>query len=93
MCVAPDGDFYRILASGKASVVTERIDRFTPGGVRLESGRELAADVVVTATGLALQSLGGAALTVDRKPVDLGDAWVYRGVLVSGVPNFGYCLG
>ncbi|MHA7275265.1 flavin-containing monooxygenase [Arthrobacter sp. Hz1] len=93
LCVAPGGDFYRSLASGRASVVTDRIDRFTPDGIKLASGQELAADVVVTATGLALQPLGGAELTVDGVPVDLGDAWVYRGVLVSGVPNLGYCVG
>ncbi|MHA7154811.1 flavin-containing monooxygenase [Arthrobacter sp. TMN-50] len=93
LCVAPDGDFYRALTSGKASVITDRIDRFTPGGVRLESGRELAADVVVTATGLALQPLGGAVVSVDEVRVDLADAWVYRGVLVAGVPNLGYCVG
>ncbi|MHA7142496.1 flavin-containing monooxygenase [Arthrobacter sp. Sr33] len=93
VCAAPDGDFYRSLASGKASVVTDRIDRFTVGGVRLASGRELAADVVVTATGLALQSLGGANLSVDGVPVELGESLIYRGVLVSGVPNFGYSLG
>ncbi|MBG6189990.1 cation diffusion facilitator CzcD-associated flavoprotein CzcO [Arthrobacter sp. CAN_A212] len=93
LCVAPGGDFYRALTSEKASVVTERIDRFTPGGITLESGRELAADVVVSATGLALQSLGGAQLSIDGVPVDLGDAWVHQGVLVTGVPNLGYCVG
>ncbi|MBP2218088.1 NAD(P)/FAD-dependent oxidoreductase [Arthrobacter sp. CAN_C5] len=93
LCVAPGGDFYRSLTSGKASVVTERIDRFTPGGIRLESGRELAADVVVSATGLALQSLGGAQLSIDGVAVDLSDAWVHQGVLVTGIPNLGYCVG
>ncbi|MBE0011305.1 flavin-containing monooxygenase [Arthrobacter sp. AET 35A] len=93
LCVAPGGDFYRALASDKASVVTDRIEHFTANGIVLASGRELAADVVITATGLSLQPLGGAELSVDGAAVDLGDAWVYRGVLVTGIPNLGYCVG
>lgn len=93
LCVAPDGDFYRALASDRATVVTDRIGHFTPDGIVLASGRKLAADVVVFATGLSLQPLGGAELSVDGSAVDLGDAWVYRGVLVTGIPNLGYCVG
>ncbi|MHA7218703.1 flavin-containing monooxygenase [Arthrobacter sp. MDT1-48-3] len=93
LCVAPSADFFRSLKSGKASVVTDTIDAFTPHGIRLASGQELEADVVVTATGLSMLPLGGATFTVDGNPVDLGDSWVYRGLMVSGVPNLALCVG
>ncbi|MHA7280596.1 flavin-containing monooxygenase [Arthrobacter sp. MDT2-2] len=93
LCVAPSADFFRALKSGRASVVTDTIDTFTPHGIRLSSGKELEADVVVTATGLSMLPLGGASLTVDGKPVNLGDSWVYRGLMVSGVPNLALCVG
>ena len=93
LCVAPSADFFKALKSGKASVVTDTIDTFTPTGIRLASGQELEADVVVPATGLAMLPLGGATFTVDGQPVDLGDSWVYRGLMVSGVPNLALCVG
>ncbi|GAB3523430.1 flavin-containing monooxygenase [Arthrobacter monumenti] len=93
LCVAPGADLYHALKSGKASVVTERIDTFTPSGIRLASGRELAADVVITATGLSMLPLGGVEFTVDGQPVDLGRTQVYRGVLLSGLPNLAVCVG
>ncbi|MHA7181419.1 flavin-containing monooxygenase [Arthrobacter sp. MDB2-24] len=93
LCVAPSADFFRALKSSRASVVTDTIDTFTPHGIRLSSGKELEADVVVTATGLSMLPLGGATFTVDGKPVNLGDSWVYRGVMVSGVPNLALCVG
>jgi len=93
LCVVPDADLFRAMRSGGASVVTDRIATFTDGGIRLESGRELDADVVVTATGLALQVGGGMALTVDGAEIDPGATVAYRGCLLSGVPNLAICIG
>jgi monooxygenase len=93
MCLVPDGDLFRALAGGTASVVTGRIDRFTERGILLESGAELEADVIVTATGLALRAIGGMTLTVDGRPVDLADTVSYKGMMVSGVPNFSMVIG
>jgi monooxygenase len=93
LCVAPGADFFKALKSGRASVVTDTIDTFTRTGIRLASGRELEADVVVPATGLVMLPLGGATFTVDGRPVDLGDSWVYRGLMISGVPNLALCVG
>ena len=93
LCVAPSADLFKALKSGSASVVTDTIDTFTPRGIRLASGKELEADVVVTATGLSMLPLGGATFTVDGRAVDLGDSWVYRGLMISGVPNLALCVG
>ncbi len=93
LCVVPGGDFLKAVGDGSASVVTDRIERFTPTGIRLESGREIEADVVVSATGLTLLPLGGIALDVDGAPVDLAGTVVYRGFLLTGVPNFAFCVG
>ncbi|MCW2536946.1 MAG: Flavin-containing monooxygenase [Modestobacter sp.] len=93
LCLIPDGDLFRALRSGRASVVTGRIERFTGRGIRLESGEELEADVIVTATGLALRAIGGMTLSVDGRPVDLADTVSYKGMMVSGVPNFSMVIG
>jgi len=93
LCVVPSGDLFRAVREGRASVVTDRIATLTEHGVALASGAELPADVVVTATGLSLQMLGGATLTVDGQEVDLGRSVVYHGVLLSGVPNFALTFG
>ena len=93
LCVAPDGDLFKAIGSGRASVVTDRIDTFTPGGIRLASGAELPADVVVTATGLSLLVFGGIRLSVDGRPVDPGSTVAYKGVMLCGVPNFAWTLG
>jgi cation diffusion facilitator CzcD-associated flavoprotein CzcO/acetyl esterase/lipase len=94
LCLVPDGDLFQALKSGRAEVVTDTIQRFTPTGLKLASGRELEADVVVTATGLELQILGGATLSVDGHPVELSQRFSYKSVMFSGVPNlvstFGY---
>ncbi|MGI8677671.1 MAG: flavin-containing monooxygenase [Jatrophihabitans sp.] len=94
LCVVPDGDLFKTIRSGKADIVTDRIATFTKNGIRLESGKEIEADIVVSATGLDVQMLGGAALEVDGEPVALNKAVTYKGVLVEGVPNaamiFGY---
>jgi monooxygenase len=93
LCVAPGGDLYNAVRDGTASVVTDHIDRFVPEGIRLRSGRTLEADVVVSATGLRLLPIGGVTVTVDGTVVDPGDRVAYRGLMLSGVPNFAYCIG
>ncbi|MEV0062019.1 NAD(P)/FAD-dependent oxidoreductase [Nocardia sp. NPDC050718] len=93
LCLAPDGDFFASIRNGVASVVTDKIERFTPDGILLESGRELPADVIVTATGLNLQLFGGMDLRVDGTPVDLAETIAYRGMLLSGVPNWAIAVG
>ncbi|MFF8805499.1 flavin-containing monooxygenase [Streptomyces omiyaensis] len=93
LCAVPDGDLFRSIREGRASVVTDRIATFTERGVLLESGRELEADVVVTATGLNVQAFGGVRLTVDGREVRLPDALAYKGMMLSGVPNFAFAIG
>ncbi|HEY1339415.1 MAG TPA: NAD(P)/FAD-dependent oxidoreductase [Bryobacteraceae bacterium] len=93
LCIAPDGDFFQAIRSGRASVVTGRIAKFTENGILLESGQEVEADIVVTATGLVLQALGGAELAVDGRRVELRDALAYKGVMISGVPNLASVFG
>ena len=93
MCLVPDGDFFKALRSGKADVVTDRIDRFTESGIRLESGAELDADIVVAATGLTLVAVGEMCLTVDGRRIDPSDTFTYRGYMLSGIPNFALCVG
>lgn len=94
MCLIPDGDLFREIKAGNAEVVTDTIAGFTELGVRLSSGKELKADIVVTATGLDLQFLGGAAVTVDGQQVDLAKRLTYKGMMYEGAPNlvsvFGY---
>jgi len=92
-CLVPDGDLFRSIRSGRADVVTGTIETFTPTGVRLTSGEELEADVVVTATGLQLQALGGVRLTVDGREVDLPSTVAYKGAMFSGVPNLAAVFG
>jgi monooxygenase len=93
MCLAPDGDFFAAIRSGGASVVTDQIAEFTETGIRLESGAELEADIVVTATGLRLLALGGIRLTVDGSDVTLAETMVYKGTMLSGVPNLTFTFG
>ena len=92
-CIAPDGDLFRAIREGRASVVTDHVERFTEHGIRVRSGEELEADVVVTATGLELQFLGGAEIAVDGQCVDLPDRMVYKGAMLEGVPNFAVAVG
>ncbi|BEL05561.1 NAD(P)/FAD-dependent oxidoreductase [Actinoplanes sichuanensis] len=93
LCVVPDGDLFRSIRQGRASVVTDRILSFTENGVLLESGRELEADIIVTATGLNVLAFGGVPITVDGTPVRLSDTVAYKGMMLSGVPNFAYAIG
>lgn len=93
LCLVPHGDLFRAIKAGRASVVTGQIERFTEKGIRLHSGVELDADIVVTATGLVLQAFGGASLEVDGRRVDLGKTLAYKGVMLSGVPNLAAVFG
>jgi monooxygenase len=93
LCLVPDGDLFRALREQKASVVTDKIDTFTPTGIRLASGQELPADVVVTATGLKMVTFGDIDLTVDGEQVKSGETTVYKGMMFSGVPNLAWCVG
>jgi monooxygenase len=93
LCLAPDGDFWAAIRSGRASVVTDHIEAITERGIRLRSGREFDADLVVTATGLVLKLLGGVQLTVDGARVDLGRSLTYKGVMFTDVPNLALAIG
>ena len=94
LCLIPNADLFRAIKSGALEVATDRIERFTERGLRLASGRELAADIVVTATGLRLAVMGGVTFTVDGKRVNFPETTIYKGMMFSEVPNlvqtFGY---
>lgn len=89
----PDGDIFKGIKAGKASMVTDEIDRFTPTGIRLKSGQELSADIIVTATGFNLCVLGDIEFSVDSKPVDFANTVTYRGMMFTGVPNMVWIFG
>jgi monooxygenase len=93
LCLVPDADFFRAIRRGKVSVVTDHIETFTETGIRLKSGAELQADLVVTATGLALLPLGGARLSVDGRAVDPAKTFIYKGMMYSDVPNLASVFG
>ncbi len=93
LCMVPDGDLFAAVSSGRASMVTDAVERLEPDGVRLSSGRVLEADVIVTATGFTLNPLGGVELMVDDLPVAIGDTVTYLGAMLSGVPNMAFVVG
>jgi hypothetical protein len=93
LCVVPNGDLFRALRKGSASVVTDQIESFTETGIKLKSGKEIRADIIVTATGLAIQLLGGVTAEVDGEPVATHRHVVYKGVMLDGVPNAMVVLG
>jgi cation diffusion facilitator CzcD-associated flavoprotein CzcO len=93
LCLVPDDDLFAAIREGKASVETGEIETFTEGGIRLKSGKELAADIVVTATGLVLEVAGGAAFSVDGRKIDFGKTFTYKGMMFSGVPNMAATFG
>jgi len=93
LCLVPDADLFEAIKAGRAEVVTDRIERFTPRGILLASGRELPADVIVTATGLEVQVLSGIAFTVDGAPLDAGKTIQYKGMMFSDVPNLASIFG
>lgn len=93
LCLAADGDLFAVLRSGKASIVTDEISHFTPDGLVLASGEMLAADLIVTATGLSMKLFGGVRLKVDGQAVDVAERLIYRGMMIEGVPNFAFSFG
>ena len=93
VCLVPDGDLFEAIGSGRASVVTDRIETFTETGIRLESGQTLEADIVITETGLNLLALGGLELSVDGREVHPSQALTYRGMMISDVPNLALAVG
>jgi monooxygenase len=93
LCLVPNGDLFQAIGSGRASVVTDRIETFTEQGLKLESGTELQADLIVTATGLNLLALGGMEIAVDGREIELSETMGYKGMMLSGVPNFAFAIG
>lgn len=93
VCLAPNGDLFKAIRSGKAGVVTDTIDRFTETGIKLTSGEELAADIIITATGLNMQLFGGAKALRNGQPIDLTKSMTYKGLMLSGVPNMAITFG
>lgn len=93
LCVVPDGDLFKILREGHASIETDHIEKFTETGIQLKSGKHLDADIIVSATGLNIQILGGIQATMDGKPLDTSKHMLYQGVMVSDVPNMALIIG
>ncbi len=93
MCIVPDGDLFAAMRAGKASIVNGEIETFTETGLRLTSGQEIEADVIVTATGLQVRLMGGVAIEVDGAPVDIASSLAYKGVMFSDVPNLASIFG
>ena len=105
LCLCPDGDFFKAIQGKKASIVTDEIDHFTSTGIKLKSGDTLDADIIVTATGLSMQALGGIEFHVPQQgthlhqssqltdPFDITDRFVYKGCMISGMPNLGWWIG
>jgi monooxygenase len=93
LCLVPNGDLFKSIRNGNADIVTESIERFTETGIKLTSGEELQADIVVTATGLNLQLFGGAAISRNGVPVDLHDTMAYKGMMLTHLPNMAFTIG
>ena len=93
LCLVPDGDLFTAITSGKVSMVTDQIETFTEKGIRLRSGNELAADIIVTATGLTMKLMSGVQVVVDQVPVDLAKTLSYKGMMYSDIPNLASAFG
>jgi len=93
VCLCPDGDFFDVIKQDQASVITDTIKSIDSGGIELASGEKLDADVIVTATGLKIQLFGAIDLTIDGSPFNAADAYVYKGMMLSGVPNLFLAVG
>jgi monooxygenase len=93
VCAVPDDDLFDAIKAGTVSVVTDTIERWTPSGIALSSGQSLTADIIVTATGIEMQLLGGAVLFVDGEKVAMPDTMIYKGMMFGGVPNLSYVIG
>ena len=89
----PDADLFQSIKSGRASVVTDEIDRFTENGILLKSGQALDADIIVTATGFNLNVLGDIDFTIDGRPLDFAESVTYRGMMFTGIPNMVWVFG
>ncbi|HZN81650.1 MAG TPA: NAD(P)/FAD-dependent oxidoreductase, partial [Mycobacterium sp.] len=93
LCLAPNGDLFKTIRAGKADVVTDTIERFTKTGIKLASGEELQADIIVTATGLNLQLFGGAEVMRNGIPIELNDTMAYKGMMLTHMPNMAFTIG
>ena len=93
LCMLPEGDLLKAIASAKASMVTDRIECFVEDGIRLKSGQTLKADIVVCATGIELSGLGNIEFTIDGNPVCIPDRWTYKGIMLSDMPNLAWIFG
>lgn len=93
VCLVPNGDLFAAMRAGKVTVVTDHIDTFTEMGIRLQSGEELSADIIITATGLELLPLGGVTFTIDGQPLDFAERFIYKGCMYSDVPNLASIFG
>jgi len=93
LCAVPNGDLFKAIKKGKASVVTDQIDTFTKDGILLKSGKELKADIIITATGLELQLIGGIKAFIDGKQYNPKEAIVYKGMMIKDIPNFVFVFG
>ena len=93
LCAVPGGDLFKALRHHTVDIVTDHIEKFTPTGILLKSGKELEADIVITATGLNLQIFGGATLSVDGRAIPPSETMAYKGLMLSGIPNFAFIIG
>jgi cation diffusion facilitator CzcD-associated flavoprotein CzcO len=93
LCLVPDADLFASIRDGRASVVTDHIDTFTEGGIQLKSGQELAADLIVTATGLRMKWAGGIDFTVEGRRITAPETMIYKGMMISDVPNLAFAIG
>jgi cation diffusion facilitator CzcD-associated flavoprotein CzcO len=93
IAIVPDGDLFAALREGKASIVTDTIETFTTRGIKVSSGEEIPADIVVSATGFNLSVLGDVAFSVDGDPVDFTERVTWRGIMINGLPNMAYIFG
>jgi monooxygenase len=93
LCLAPNGDLFKTIRAGKADVVTDKIERFTKTGIKLASGEELQADIIITATGLNLQLFGGAEVKRNGVPIELTDTMAYKGMMLTHMPNMAFTIG
>ncbi len=93
LCLVPDADLFRVIRKGRASVVTDHIETFTEKGIKLKSGAELEADIVISATGLSLLALGGMQIAVDGRAIDLATTMSYKGMMLTGIPNMAFTVG
>ena len=93
VCLVPDGDLFKAIKDGSVEMVTDHIETFTPDGIRLRSGRELGADIIVTATGLNAEVFSGMQLSVDHTVIRPADCFTYKGMMLSGLPNFAFSMG